>query len=143
MTALVPACSSDAQPARGSTADAYAVVVRWFVDHTESGSDHPVVFAGALGEGISIGLDTQAAVISATAEFADVRFIDDRSEVFENDAVRDDGILVALGPAVESEGSTTVESAEFTSPTDMIGWTFDLAFRNGTWNLSREPTRVG
>ncbi len=141
MASLLIACSSNDEPDRGSTADAYAVVIRWFVERAESDVDRPLVFVETLGDGVGFGLDTQAAVVSSTAEFAEVRFIDDRAEAFENDEVRGGGILIALGPAVESGRSATIESAQFTSESDSVGWTFDLVSRGATWSLTGEPVR--
>ncbi len=97
---LISGCTSDGPAERGSTADAYALVLQWFVDRSESEVDPPLVFVEALGEGVSIGLDTQAAVLSSTVDFAEVRFIDDRSEALSDGVVRDGGILIALGPIV-------------------------------------------
>lgn len=138
---ILSACSSDDAPKRGSTADAYAVVIRWFVDHSGSDQERPTVFVEALGEGVGIGLDTQAAVVSSTGDFAEVKFIDDRSEALSDEGVRDGGIFIALGPAVESERSVTIDAAEIESDTESIGWTFDLISRAGTWTLTDDPVR--
>jgi hypothetical protein len=136
------ACSSDGAPERGSTADAYAVVIRWFVDRSGSDEERPLVFVEALGEGVGIGLETQAAVVSSTDEFAEVKFIDDRSEALGDDGVRDGAIFIALGPAVESRRSATIESAEIMSDSKSIGWTFNLISRAGVWTLAGDPVRI-
>lgn len=143
MATVLFGCSSDDEPDRGSTADAYAVVLRWFVERSGSDAESPLVFVEALGDGVVFGLETQAAVVSSTADFAEVRFIDDRAEAIENDEVRDGGILIALGPAVESGRSVTIESAQLTSESDAVGWTFDLVWRGETWSMRGEPVRGG
>lgn len=138
---LIAGCSSESSTDGGSTADAYAVVIGWFVDRSSSEGERPLVFVEALGEGVGIGLDTQAAVVSSTEEFAEVRFIDDRSEAFDGEVVRDGGIFLALGPAVGSDRSSTIEAVEIESESETASWTFDLVTRAGVWGLRGDPVR--
>ncbi len=139
---LISGCTSDGPAERGSTADAYALVLQWFVDRSESEVDPPLVFVEALGEGVSIGLDTQAAVLSSTVDFAEVRFIDDRSEALSDGVVRDGGILIALGPIVGAGTEVSIESAHITSESSTIVWAFSLVSRDAEWRMRNEPEQV-
>ena len=139
---LLPGCSSDEPTHRGSTADAYALVLRWFVERSETEADQPLVFVEALGEGVNIGLDTQAAVLSSTADFAEVRFIDDRGEAFSDGEVRDGGIFIALGPIVGAGTTVSIESAHITSESSTIVWAFSLVSRDAEWRMRNEPEQV-
>ena len=92
-------------PTRGS--------IEWFVDRTAPDSDPQVAFVVAQGEGFDIDLELQAGIVSATAAYADVRFIDDRAEAFgDGDTVRDGGLLLAVGPAVSSKGGAIMIDAD-------------------------------
>ncbi len=79
------------------------------MDRSGAESERPVVFIEPRGEGLDIGLDTQAAVISASEEFAEVRFIDDRSEALDDEGVRNGGIFIALGPGTQERDLLVVE----------------------------------
>lgn len=145
------ACASTPRSARDDRAGAYAVIVRWFVDHAGGdAAERRLVFVQprdegdgggeSEGEGVTIGLETQAALISGTIEFADVRFIDDRSEALDDDGVRDGGILLALGPGDPIGNRVTIVADEITSDSVAETRTFELVVRGGEWSLSAEPT---
>jgi hypothetical protein len=137
------ACStrSPAPDVAGEVSEAYAVVIRWFVDSGGADREDSLVYVIPLGEGTTIGLDTQAAVVAATESFADVRFIDDRSEVLVDEGVRDDALLLALGPSVTNGRRATIECAQVESTDEEALWSFELVYRNDTWVLTDDPTR--
>ena len=136
------ACSSDGSEKAGDVSDAYARVVRWFVDHSAGDADDQLVFVQARGEGLGIDLDTQAAIVESAESFADVRFIDDQSEALDADGVRDGGILLAIGPAV-ADGSTMVIECDEVSAEDVArSLSFDLRFVAGEWLLRGEPVEL-
>jgi hypothetical protein len=138
---LAGACASNDDPtSEGQVADAYGHVIRWFVERRASEADQQLVFVEALGEGVGIALDTQAAIVESTQSFADVRFIDDRSEALDADGVRDDGILLALGPAVVDGNSAVIECDEVQSETALISRSFDLRHVGDEWSLRGDPT---
>lgn len=136
----VASCRSnpDTEPA-GDTADAYAVVVRWFVDNA-AGDDTTVVLIEARGEGVGIGLEDQAALVAATDGFADVRFIDDRAEAIDGDVVRDDVILLAIGPAIAEGTTASIACDQISGAEFVLSWTFDLEYSDDAWRLTSAPT---
>ncbi|HUC32982.1 MAG TPA: hypothetical protein VMS14_06240, partial [Ilumatobacteraceae bacterium] len=67
--------------------------------------------------------------------------IDDRSEALDSDGVRDGGIFLALGPAVADGSMVEIECDEIVSATADTGWTFQLVYRDQTWELRRDPVR--
>ena len=137
----IASCSPNETTSTGDVADAYAVVVRWFTDRLVAEDEPPVVFVESRGEGLAIGLELQAAIVAATEDFAKVRFIDDRSEALDSDGVRDGGIFLALGPAVADGSMLEIECDEIVSATADTGWTFQLVYRDQTWELRRDPVR--
>jgi hypothetical protein len=137
---LGAACGSADEPAtEGSTHDAYAAVIQWFVSRVPGERDQQVVFVEARGEGVGIDLETQAAVVASTESFADVRFIDDRSEALDEEGVRDDGIALALGPVVTEDSTAVVEADELLDEDTLESRRFDLRLVEGEWVLQGEP----
>lgn len=137
---LVVACRS------GSAADvdvagAYAVIIDWFVGRTATGSELPVVFVVAQGEGFNVELSLQAAIISDTEDHADVRFIDDPGEAYgDDDRVRADGTLLAVGPAVVDRRNTVVDVDEVVVMDTATTWRFVLREDGGDWSLIEPPS---
>ncbi len=136
------ACSPDRAAPAATVADAYAGTVRWFVDRSADPEGRPPVFVEARGEGVSIGLETQAAVVSAADGFADVRFIDHRSEALDTDGVRDGGIFLALGAAVQDNRSVTIDVDEILSETSKISWEFVFDDTDGSWRIRGDAVPI-
>jgi len=141
----IASCGSkgDTEP-HGDTADAYAIVVRWFVDNYASidadADVKQVVFVEALGEGVGIGLETQVAFVAASDSFADVRFIDDRAQAMDGDNVRDDVILLAIGPAITDGTMAIIECDQVLSEGNVLSWTFNLVYSAELWTLTSAPS---
>jgi len=141
---LVGACTSDsAEQQEGPTSGAYVAVVQWFVENSATPLDRPIVFLEARGEGLGIGLETQAAVVAGADDFAEVRFIDDRLEAFDDEGVRDDGIFIALGPVIEDGVRFNVECDQIFTEDQSTAWLFTLRFREGAWQLAGVPAELG
>jgi hypothetical protein len=140
---LAAACGSDGEPTNeGSTHDAYAAVIRWFVDRLPGDAEQHVVFIEARGEGVGIDLDTQAAVVEVSQPFADVRFIDDRSEAIDADGVRDGGVLLGLGPVVVEARTAVIEADEIVDEDTVVSRRFELRLVDDEWVLPGEPAMV-
>lgn len=129
---------------RDSEADiagAYSHIMEWVAQRSGSDSDRPVVYAVALGEGFSIDLSLQAKILDNVGDEVDVRFVDDRSEAFADGTVRDGGVLMAVGPAVEDNRDIVIEGEETTDDERVIHWRFELrADRNADWSFVRAPS---
>lgn len=132
-------CSASKPGSTGTAAGAYARVIRWFVDQKAAESGKRVVFVQARGDGLSIGLEIQASVVSGAESFAEVRFIDDPSEALDTAGVREGGIFLALGPAVPESGAVTIDCDEIVARDSQTTLTFSLMFINGAWALRGEP----
>lgn len=139
---LATACTSRTPEQQGSTSDAYAVVLQWFAKNAATALERPVVYVEARGEGLGVGLDTQAAIVASTADFADVRFIDDRSEALDSDGVRDGGVFVALGPLIDDGRDFTIECDQILSEDASIVWTFSLSYSGEVWSLTAPPVQA-
>lgn len=144
MLSGITGCRSnpDTEPG-GDIADAYAVVVRWFVDNSAPGDNNPLVLIEARGEGLGIGLEAQAALVAASDEFADVRFIDDRAEAMDDEGVRHDVILLAIGPAIAEGTTASIACDQISGPEVVLSWTFSLEFVNDGWRLTSAPQPLG
>jgi hypothetical protein len=141
--ALFGACTSDsAEGDDDDLAGAYAHVIEWIAGRSAQDSDRPVVFVVALGEGFDIDLSLQAAVVSESSDDVDVQFLDDRSEAFDGDDVRDDGVLLAVGPADTEGDDVVIEANEEHSVDDVTSWLFALSPDDDDWSFAEPPSTV-
>ena len=104
------------------------------------------VFIEPRGEGARISLDVQAELIEATKDIANVRFLDERSEgLVENDgtfAVKDEGILIRLGPVVE-EGAHVLLDVDIWKSVDTFDEVrFELRRSGNTWAVQGPPEPI-
>jgi hypothetical protein len=83
--------------------------------------------------------------VSSSEDFAQVRFIDDRSEALgEDEIVRDDGILLAVGPAIIDGDTVSITSEEVAGGDGAMSWTFEVRRdRDGRWSLGGPPSTIG
>lgn len=141
VVALVPLACSDRDADEVDVGGAYSRVVQWFADRSDADPVPLVVFVEARGDGLVIDLAVQAEVVETNHEIADVRFVDDRAEALEDDgtAIRDEGILVALGPLVDVGDSVTIEVDQYDGPDPELTWSFDLRPAGDVWTLNGEP----
>jgi hypothetical protein len=117
--ASLAACSDD-DTASGvvGSADAITAIVAWQADVQEPVLDDngeprlPVIFVVA-SEGTTIDVGVQADVAAATVDTATVRFADDADDAFDPDIdgepVRDDGVMLLVGPIPEPQPTITVD----------------------------------
>jgi hypothetical protein len=128
---------------------AYEAVIRWLADESAGDPEPLPVFIESRGEGAAITLDVQAEVVDWAKDFADVHFIDDREEALVDGAeegqlvVRDEGVLIRLGPVVEDGERITLEVDRWVE-----GEVFDtlelLLRRSGdAWTVERDPLVTG
>lgn len=105
ITLVTASCGDDggSEP-RTYAAQTYTAVIRAVAPERPGAGveelDH-VVYAGPINDRVGISLDTQAAVVEDLEQFATIRFVDDREEALRDDeteSVKDDGVLVLLGP---------------------------------------------
>lgn len=114
------ACSSGDRTADDEVgpAEAITAIVAWQADEQEPVLDEngeeqlPVIFVVAR-DGDSIDVGVQADVAAATADWAMVRFADDAADAFdpdlEGEPVRDDGVLLLVGPMPDPDRSIELE----------------------------------
>ena len=122
----VAACSNggDTPDEIVGSADAITAAVAWQADEQEPVLDDdgepqlPVIFVVA-DDGATIDVGIQADVASATVDWATVRFADDVTDTFDPDLdgepVRDDGVLLLLGPMPEPARSVELDVVRYTS----------------------------
>lgn len=126
----------------------YDAAVRWLVDDAGgAGAEEPMaVFIEPRGEGAAISLDVQAELIDATQDVADVRFLDERSEgLVDEDGtmkVKDDGILIRLGPVVEDDSPVLLDVDLWESVDTFEALRFQLRRSGSTWSVQGTPEQI-
>ena len=118
MVALLCACGDGSDtPTKNDAAEVYSAIIgQLLADRAattttvkSTAKDHISVFVEALGDGYVIDLSVQAGVVKSLEPVALVRFIDNRAEAIERNEpgkpVRNDGMLVALGPLVDASSA--------------------------------------
>jgi hypothetical protein len=140
---LVAACTSESD-GEVDVAGAYGHVVDWVAERSAQDSDRPVVFMIALGEGFEIDLSLQAAILNDASDDVDVQFVDDRSEAFDGDGlVRDNGVLLAVGPASVDRRDVVIEADEVLREEVAISWRFELRVdADDEWSFVGSPSIV-
>jgi hypothetical protein len=127
----------------------YDEVVRWLVDDAGGATEEEpmAVFIEPRGEGAAISLDVQAELIDATKDVADVRFLDERSEgLVEDDegnvAVKDEGILIRLGPVLEDDAYVLLDVDVWESVDTFREVRFELRRSGNTWAVQGPPELI-
>lgn len=130
-------CSSDPEPLRPTVApaDAYAAIVRWEVDQLEPVVDDagnveaPVIYL-ASGSGGTIDVRVQADVVTDIDDAAVIRFVDDardaRDEGFEDEPVKDDGVLIVLDDFPPDQATVEARIVRYRSIDDDAAWLLEI-----------------
>jgi hypothetical protein len=123
---VVAACDNGADESSDvvGSADAITAAVAWQAGEQEPVVDAdgeaqlPVVFVVADG-GATIDVGVQADVAADTVDWATVRFADDAADTFDPDVegepVRDDGVLLLIGPMPEPARSIELQLVRYSS----------------------------
>ena len=127
----------------------YDEVVRWLVDEAGGATEEEpmAVFIEPRGEGAAISLDVQAELIDATKDIAEVRFLDERSEgLIEDDegnvAVKNEGILIRLGPVLEDDAYVLLDVDVWESVDTFREVRFELRRSGNTWAVQGPPEPI-
>lgn len=161
LACAVVGCSSQSS-SEVRAAEVYDTAIRWLATERADDPEPLRVFIEPRGEGVSIGLEVQAEVIQLSADVANVRFIDARDEALiatdstvappdpdtaEPDAdmraVRDDGMLVRLGPVIEDGARLNLEIDRWVSDEHFTTLEFVLRDRGGRWQVVGSPVVTG
>ena len=121
-------CDDDETPSDVvGPAGAITAVVAWQADEQEPviGDDGevqlPVIYVVA-DAGTTIGVGVQADVAESTVDWATVRFADDIADTFdpdlEGEPVRDDGVMLLVGPIPEPAPSIELPLVRYTAVDD-------------------------
>jgi hypothetical protein len=127
---------------------AYEAVIRWLAQDSTSDPEPLPVFVESRGEGAAISLDVQAEVVGDAKDVADVHFIDDRGEALTKAddgelVVRDEGVLIRLGPVVEDGDRITLEVDRWVK-NDVFSTMELLLHRSGDeWTVEPDPRVPG
>jgi hypothetical protein len=151
LLALVPllSCSIGAANEDEIRASAvYAEVVRWLVDDAGgvTAEEPMAVFIEPRGEGAAISLDVQAELIAATEDVANVRFLDERAEgLVETEgtvAVKDEGMLIRLGPVIEDDRHVLLDVDIWESEDTFREVRFELRRSGSVWAVQGPPDDI-
>jgi hypothetical protein len=104
LLAVLAACHHDSEP-RVKAGDGYAAVIAWAVErqfpNRAPDDPAPLVYVTTI-DGSTIGASTQAKVTREAGSKLKVNFVDKREDAIDSkspvEAVKDDGLLVSVGP---------------------------------------------
>lgn len=110
------ASADDPETTQGRTAQVYETAIRSIVDDevedtttTDEDSPRPVVYVVTI-DGSRIDDEVQVKLVQELDDDVNLHIQDDRSEAIddgeEDEPVRDEGILILLGPVLEDENET-------------------------------------
>jgi hypothetical protein len=141
------ACSGN-EADRVHAGEVYDAAVRWFAAERTDDPDPLRVFVESRGEGATIPLDVQAQVVRLSADVADVRFIDARSEALIDLgdgtlAVRDGGVLIRLGPVPEKGRRLDLDIDRWLDGATFESLRFALGKVVNGWLVVRDPVGTG
>lgn len=123
---VLGACDGDDTTSSGvvGAADAITAIVAWQADEQPPVLDDdgeaqlPVIFLVA-GDGETLDVGIQADVTEAVVDMATVRFADDVADTFdtslEGEPVRDQGVMLRIGPIPEPARTVVVDVDRFDS----------------------------
>lgn len=124
--------------------DVYAVVLRAVVtdaDPSLAEAGPPVVYVAARGDE-PIDVDVQADLVVELEEWTTIRFVDDVEEAVAVDAegapVRDEGVLVGLGPVPPEGRVIDVYADRYESPERTVVFEVTLRRTSSGWEVD-EP----
>lgn len=133
------------------SADAITAAVAWQADEQEPVLDDdgeaqlPVIFVVA-DDGATIDVGVQADVAASTVDWATVRFADDVADTFDPDLdgepVRDDGVLLLLGPMAEPARSVEVDLVRYAAADSGEAFTLEITAATGTDDGAAMPRAV-
>ena len=143
--------SDDASANDVDHAAAFAALVEWQAQEQEPVLDDsgeaqlPVIYVVAA-EGGTIDVGVQAEVASATVDLATVRFADEATEAFDDDAegqpVIDDGSMLLVGPVPEPAPSVLVELLRYVSADESEAFIVEIAADEGSTTSGASVTSV-
>lgn len=120
----------------------YTTVLRAVVSEADPSLDEagpPVVFVAARGDD-PINIDVQAAVVVELEGWSTIRFVDDIDEAVDladpEGAVRDDGMLVGLGPVPEEGRAVSVYADRYESPARTVVFDVSLQRTPSGWVIT-------
>lgn len=148
IVAATSASCSTKTPSQVRAGEVYVASIRWLASANAGDPDPIRVFIEPRGEGTAIALDVQAEVVAATHEFADVRFIDARDEALMaakdgTTVVRDDGMLIRLGPVVEDGERIALEVDRWSDGETFLTFQFSLRRVGDQWQVLNDPVPTG
>lgn len=86
-----------------------------------------------------IDAEVQVGVVNELDDWANVRFIDELEEAVDEGAdggpVRDEGVLIGLGPVADGAVTTSLIADQYVSSTETIVFEVDLRRRSGEWSV--------
>lgn len=150
---VVAACDSDSTTTTDNVgpADAITAVVAWQADEQEPVLDAngetqlPVIYVVA-DDDATIDIGVQADVAAATVDWATVRFADAVTDTFDPDLdgepVRDDGVMLLVGPMPESAPSVELDLVRYTTVDDGESFTLEITSNTPTTNTDNATRRA-
>jgi hypothetical protein len=138
LSAVIASCGNDDgnETQTVDHAEAITAIIAWQADEQEPVVDDngeeqlPVIFVAA-DAGATIDVGVQAEVAAATVDWATVRFADDTADTFDPDLdgepVRDDGVLLLIGPMPDPAQMIELDLVRYRSVDDSEAITLEIA----------------
>lgn len=131
-----------------SVAEIYSAAIRWLVD--DASDERPASFEKVFVEAVDedpIPLAVQAEVVRRLEDETAVRFIDTREEAIDSaepgDPVRDDGMLIGLGPVGDTgHRPVRVYAERYLDLIDVVAYEIGLELTDGRWQVAGVPGRM-
>lgn len=121
----------------------YSAVLTHVQQHSSFNQNAPKVFVKPLSDGQEFPLDVQAEVITALKEHdVTVEFVDSDEAALADDAIRDDGVFVAVGAVVRRQSKATVQFAEIYPGRQTKTWLASFTLVRDVWVVSNDVEAV-
>lgn len=148
-TLATGACGTAGSTTNERDADVYAAVIHALLSSEGLGDDivegesdtERVVWAGPLDDEPAIPLEVQASVVERLEDVATVRFVDEAAEAIgetaEGEVIREDGVLVLLGPVPAGDRSLSVRARRYSSVDRADRFQLHAEKVDGEWSVGR------
>jgi hypothetical protein len=142
---VLSGCGDGISAGDESTADIYAVAIRWLVEDSSDSGIEKVFVEGVGDEAIALGVEVE--VVNRLRDALTIRFIDSRDEAIDisepGDPVRGDGVLIGLGSLPDVERPPVrLYVDRYRNVHEVAAYEVVLDRRGGNWQVTGDPTPV-
>jgi hypothetical protein len=140
---LLAGCGGPSKDEASRDAQVYVATIRGVLQEQpelDPADKLPVVYVVGVGE--KIAAKVQAEVAAALDGDAEIRFADERSEALladeKDEPVRDNGVLVAIGPVTPDKDPVRLDVEVYRSAVDSSRRVLTVGMRSSQWTVTSE-----